>query len=135
MSWFSQTGRCLPTAAVSPAAIIRQKVYLPSCLAQVAEELLCARTSDLPDATKGEESRRRQEKRQPEMPVGVVQVAHRFTPPMSPYPHHPRLQSPVCLHDKPEEDGQLAKRFVGGGYRFRNTNLIVQEVAASGCDS
>lgn len=43
-------------------------------LAQVADELLAMRKGDVPNVTSKDESRRRQEKRQPEMPVGVVQV-------------------------------------------------------------
>lgn len=41
---------------------------------QEADELLAARPGDLPGVTNERESRRRREKRQPEMPVGVVQV-------------------------------------------------------------
>ncbi|BDA45673.1 Transcription elongation factor SPT6 [Coccomyxa sp. Obi] len=44
---------------------------------QVAGDLLCCRKGDVPDTTTSEESRRRHEKRQPDMPVGVVQARHR----------------------------------------------------------
>ncbi|CAL8470742.1 g10284 [Coccomyxa elongata] len=44
---------------------------------QVAGDLLCCRKGDVPDTTTLEESRRRHEKRQPDMPVGVVQAHHR----------------------------------------------------------
>ena len=44
--------------------------------AQVAGDLLSCRKGDVPDTTTSDESRRRREKRQPDMPVGVVQVTH-----------------------------------------------------------